>query len=266
MRENFANKKRIVIKIGSSSLIHTSTGKLNFLKIDKLARVLTDLKNAGKDIVLVSSGAIAVGVSELGLISKPKDTAIKQAVAAVGQASLMEIYRKSFADYNQKVAQILLTKDIIDIKKRKENANNTFNALFDMNVIPIVNENDTVSVEEIEFGDNDSLSALVAKVINADLLILLSDIDGLYDKNPKNNKDAKFIEEVDEITPDIEKLAENTCTSIGTGGMITKISAAKIVTSVSIDMVIANAENIHNIYNIINGDNIGTYFCGKKTI
>lgn len=264
MRANFINKKRLVIKIGSSSLIHTSSGKLNFSKIDKLARVLTDLKNDGKEIVLVSSGAIAVGISQLGLKNKPSDTAIKQAAAAVGQASLMEIYRKSFADYNQKVAQILLTKDIIDIKQRTSNVINTFNALFNMNVIPIVNENDTVSVEEIEFGDNDSLSALVAKVIDADLLILLSDIDGLYNKDPRNNTDAKFIEKVDEITPDIEQLAKNTCTSVGTGGMITKITAAKIVTNASIDMVIANANDVKNIYSIINGENIGTYFCGIK--
>ena len=264
MRQTFINKKKIVIKIGSSSLIHTSTGKLNFFKIDKLARVLTDLKNDGKDIVLVSSGAIAVGISQLGLTNKPNDTAIKQAAAAVGQASLMEIYRKSFADYNQKVAQILLTKDIIDIKQRKSNVINTFNALFDMNVIPIVNENDTVSVEEIEFGDNDSLSALVAKVIDADLLILLSDIDGLYNKDPRNNTDAKFIEKVAEITQDIENLAKNTSTSVGTGGMITKITAAKIATNASIDMVIANADDVNNIYSIINGENIGTYFCGIK--
>ena len=199
-RENFKNKKRIVVKIGSSSLTHETTGKLNLLKVEKLIRVLTDLRNQGKDIILVSSGAIAVGKKAMGLVEKPKNLPQKQALASIGQARLMMTYQKIFAEYNQITAQVLMTKDTVTNDLSRFNARNTFEELLKMGTIPVVNENDTISTYEIQFGDNDRLSALVTALVNADLLILLSDIDGLYTDDPRQNPNATLITEVPEIT------------------------------------------------------------------
>lgn len=262
-RSQLKNKNRVVIKIGSSSLTYP-TGKMNLNKMDKLTRQIADLKNQGKDVILVSSGAIAVGRDILGYDHKPVEVAEKQASAAVGQAALMRIYQKLFAEYNQKVAQILLTKDILDRDERITNAKNTFEALFQMGIIPIVNENDTVATYEIEFGDNDTLSAIVAKLTSADLLIVLSDIDGLYTEDPRINKEAKLIDTVTEITPEIERTAGGAGSDVGTGGMATKISAARIAMESSIDMVIANADDFNNIEYIIDGHEIGTLFTKQK--
>ncbi|NLL70553.1 MAG: glutamate 5-kinase [Epulopiscium sp.] len=261
-RVNLKNKNRIVIKIGSSSLTH-ETGRLNLYKMDQLARILTDLRNQGKEIVLVSSGAIAVGVERLRLHERPKTIAIKQAAAAVGQAALMQIYEKLFGEYNQQVAQVLLTKDVVKHPRRRKNTENTFCALLKMGVIPIVNENDTVATEEIEFGDNDTLSAAVADVIKADLLILLSDIDGLYTCDPRLDSKAQLLSVITEITPEVEAAAGGAGSSLGTGGMATKIAAAKIVGNAGIDMVIANAEKLNDLYAIINGEEVGSLFIGK---
>lgn len=263
-RELLKQKSKIVVKIGSSSLTHESTGQINFSKLEKFVRDISNLKNMGKDVIIVSSGAIAVGTKELNLKERPSSIAMKQAVSAVGQSTLMMIYQKLFSEYNQIVAQILLTKDVLDHPDRKINALNTLNALLEMGAIPIVNENDTVATEEIEFGDNDTLSAIVAEIISSDLLILLSDIDGLYDKDPRNNNDAKLLSQVDEITQDIEDMGGGSGSLVGTGGMATKISAAKIAIRNGIDMVIANSSYDHIIEKIIAGEEIGTLFIGKK--
>lgn len=263
MQDYIAEKNKIVIKIGSSSLTHEETGHLNLAKLEKLVRTITDLKNQGKQIILVSSGAIAVGTKAVGL-NETKTLSQKQACAAIGQAVLMMIYQKLFREYNQIAAQVLLTKDIMECNIRRENALNTFNELLNLDIIPIVNENDTVSTEEIEFGDNDTLSAIVASLVKADLLILLSDIDGLYTDNPKENKEAKLIKVVDIIDESLLNMAKGAGSSIGTGGMITKLEAAKIATKTGTDMVIANADNINNIYKIIEGKQIGTLFLANK--
>jgi glutamate 5-kinase len=258
------DKKRIVIKIGSSSLTHAATGSINLSKMEKLVRVLTDLKNQGKEVVLVSSGAIAVGRETLGLKDKPKEKEVKQACAAVGQARLMMVYQKLFAEYNQVPAQILMTKYTMINDISRMNAKNTFNELLRMGVIPIVNENDTVTTDELEFGDNDTLSAIVTALIDAELLILLSDIDGLYTDDPRANKDAKFIDLVEEITNELSGMAKDSSTSVGTGGMSTKISAAKIATNSGADMVIANGEEVKIINDIIEGNQVGTLFKAHK--
>lgn len=263
-REALKDKKRIVVKIGSSSLTHETTGTINLLKMERLVRVLTDLKNQGKDVVLVSSGAIAVGKETLKLEEKPKEKAVKQACAAVGQARLMMVYQKLFAEYNQVPAQILLTKYTMINDISRTNARNTFEELFAMGVIPVVNENDTVSTDEIEFGDNDTLSALVTALIEADLLILLSDIDGLYTDDPKKNADAEFIHYVDEITDELCEMGKDSSSLVGTGGMATKISAAKISTDSGADMVIANGEDVYVVSDIINGEEVGTFFKAHK--
>ncbi|NMA82758.1 MAG: glutamate 5-kinase [Epulopiscium sp.] len=262
-RINLKTKKRIVIKIGSSSLTH-ETGRLNLRKIDDLARILTDFKNQGKEIILVSSGAIAVGIERLQLKDRPKTIEMKQAAAAVGQGALMQIYEKFFGEYNQQVAQILLTKDVVDHPIRKRNTENTFCALLSMGVIPIVNENDTVATEEIEFGDNDTLSAMVAEVIKADLLILLSDIDGFYTADPRLDSTAQLISVIERITPEIERAAGGVGSNIGTGGMATKISAAQIACGAGIDMVIANAAHLEDLYKILEGEAIGSLFLGQN--
>lgn len=258
------DKNRIVIKIGSSSLTHATTGSINLSKMEKLVRVLTDLKNQGKEVVLVSSGAIAVGRETLGLKDKPKEKEVKQACAAVGQARLMMVYQKLFAEYNQVPAQILMTKYTMINDISRMNAKNTFNELLRMGVIPIVNENDTVTTDELEFGDNDTLSAIVTALIDAELLILLSDIDGLYTDDPRANKDAKFIDLVEEITSELSGMAKDSSTSVGTGGMSTKISAAKIATNSGADMVIANGEEVKIINDIIEGHQVGTLFKAHK--
>lgn len=251
--------KRVVVKVGTSTLTY-GNGKLNLRRIELLVRCLADLKNRGYDVVLVSSGAMGVGVGKLSLKAKPKTMQGKQAVAAVGQCELMSIYDRFFAEYCQTVAQILLTKADLETELKKQNVTNTFDQLMDYDAIPIVNENDTVATEEIEFGDNDTLSALVAKLIHADLLILLSDIDGLYDKDPRQYSDAKLIPVVEDITDDIKKGASGAGSRRGTGGMVTKLTAAEIATGAGCDMIIANGENPEILFDIFEGEFQGTLF------
>ena len=256
--------KRVVVKVGTSTLTH-KTGKLNLLRAEQIARCLADLKNRGYDVVLVSSGAQGVGLGKLSLSEKPASMRGKQAVAAIGQCELMSIYDKLFAEYGQNVAQILLTKDVIDSNERKQNVINTFEQLFVYGVIPIVNENDTVSVEEIEFGDNDTLSAVVAKLVGADLLVILTDIDGLFDKDPHRYPDAELIAEVEEITDEIKALAGGVGSRLGTGGMITKLMAAEIATGAGCDVIVANGNNPRVLYRIVEGEAIGTMFRKKES-
>jgi len=262
-RAKFRNKKRIVIKVGTSSLSFTN-GRLNFQRIEKLTYVLSAIRNRNIEVVLVSSGAIGVGAGRLGLKDKPKELSKKQALAAIGQAELMKIYKKFFEEYNQTVAQILLTKDVMTDQKKYQNAKNTLTQLLTMGIIPIINENDTISTYEIEFGDNDTLSANVATLVDAELLILLSDIDGLYSADPKIDATAEIIESVNRITPELEKLATGAGTSFGTGGMVTKISAAKICMAANIDTVITNGTDPAIIFDILDGKNIGTHFMTKE--
>lgn len=265
-RELLKDKKRIVIKIGSSSLTHEATGDLNLHKIEHLVRVIADLKGMGKEVVLVSSGAIAAGRQALGG-KKAQTVSEKQAHAAVGQARLMMVYQRMFSEYNQIPAQILMTKNTIVNDISRENAVNTFDELLKMGTVPIVNENDTVSTYEIKFGDNDRLSAIVAALIDADLLILLSDIDGLYSDDPKKNPDAVFIEQVDELSDELMGMGKATTGSdVGTGGMAAKLYAAKIATHSGCDMVIANAEKVEVVWDIaIEGKTEGTLFTAHKT-
>jgi len=255
--------KRIVIKVGTSTLTH-DTGLINLRRVELLSRALSDLKNKGIDVILVSSGAIGVGVGKLGLSVRPTKTREKQAVAAVGQVELMNIYSKMFAEYGVSVAQVLLTKDVLNGDERQTNAQNTFETLLSLGVVPIVNENDTISTYEIEFGDNDTLSAYVAKLVSADILVIMSDIEGLYDCDPHTNPNAKLIGRVDEITDDIFALAGGAGTNRGTGGMQTKIQAAKIAGDVGINTVIVNGENPTVLYDITEGKPRGTFFGGKK--
>lgn len=265
IRKRLIDKKRIVIKLGSSSLTHEETGALNLTKLEILVREISDLKNMGKEVILVSSGAIAVGKSAAHLKQDPDTMAEKQACAAIGQANLMMIYQKLFAEYNQTTAQILMTKDTVLNNLSRMNALNTFRELMKMDVIPIVNENDTVSTYEIQFGDNDTLSAIVAALMNADLLILLSDIDGLFTDDPNQNPDAKFIDVVEEMNQHFLDMGKNsTGSSMGTGGMATKLEAAKLATEAGVDMIIANGEDFHVIHRIIQGENYGTLFKGKE--
>ena len=265
-RELLKDKKRIVVKIGSSSLTHPETGSLNLDKMERLVRILTDLRNQGKDVVLVTSGAIAVGRKALGIQERPTKRSVKQACAAVGQASLMMVYQKLFAEYNQTAAQILMTKYTMINDVSRINAKNTFEELFHMNVIPIVNENDTVSTEELDldFGDNDTLSAIVTALVEGDLLILLSDIDGLYTDDPHTNKEAKLITCVTDFNEELSGMAKASSSSVGTGGMTTKVSAAKIATASGADMVITNGDNVRNINHITEGREVGTLFRSQK--
>ena len=257
--------KRIVIKIGSSSLTHPQTGSLNFAKMERLVRALCDIRNQGIDVCLVSSGAIAVGKDALSLKERPAELSVKQACAAVGQARLMMTYQKLFGEYNQVTGQILMTKYTMMNEKARFNAKNTFEELFSFGVIPVVNENDTVSTYEVRFGDNDTLSALVASLISADLLILLSDIDGLYTDDPHKNPDARIIPDVYEIDETILNMAKgSTGSNVGTGGMATKLSAAKIATYSGADMMIANGEDVSVIEDIVAGKRIGTLFHANK--
>lgn len=261
------DKQRIVVKIGSSSLQHEETGDLDYTKLDVLVRELCNLRNQGKDVVLVTSGAIAVGKKAVMLPENEEDNpiAVKQACAAVGQARLMMIYQKIFAEYNQVAAQILMTKNTIVDNLNRFNARNTFAELFKLGVIPIVNENDTVATYEIEIGDNDTLSAIVASLVDADMLLLLSDIDGLYTDDPRQNPDVKYIEVVEELTEDLMNMGKtSTGSSVGTGGMTTKLQAAKIANSMGVDMVIANSKDIKVIHRILSGQNIGTLFMAHK--
>lgn len=261
----FVRAKRIVIKIGSSSLTYEN-GMLNLRKIEAFCKVLADIKNSGKEIVLVSSGAIAVGVAKLGLKHGPESIPEKQAAAAVGQCELMHLYEQTLSPYHHKIAQILLTRDIIDTVQRKNNAKNTFDTLLSYGVIPVVNENDTVSTEEIEFGDNDTLSAIVASLIGADGLVLLSDIDGLYTDNPSKNPQARLIPLVGDITPDIEQFAGGAGSDRGTGGMATKISAARICMENGCAMAILNSNPPENLYSLLEGKPVGTLFAKGASV
>ncbi len=266
-RKNLREKKRIVVKVGSSSLTHPETGELNLLKIEKLVRILCDLKGEGRDVVLVSSGAIAAGRQALGGQKRPVSISEKQAYAAVGQARLMMVYQKLFSEYNHVAAQVLLTKDTMTNDVSRYNAQNTFDELMNLGAVPVVNENDTVSTHEIQFGDNDRLSAIVAALIGADLLILLSDIDGLYSDDPRKNPKARFIGLVEEITPDLLAMGKDTSGSdVGTGGMSAKLAAARIATDSGSDMVIANGENVEVIHEIMEGNEKGTLFMAHSNL
>lgn len=266
LRACIRDKKRIVIKIGSSSLQHAKTGDMDYVKLEKLVRALCDIRNQGKEVVLVSSGAIAAGRNAMKLsnradISGDSPIAVKQACAAVGQARLMMVYQKLFSEYNHIAAQILMTKNTIVDDLNRFNAHNTFMELLKLGAIPVVNENDTVATYEIEIGDNDTLSAIVAALIEADLLILLSDIDGLYSDDPRTNPDAKFIEVVEHLDEEIMQMGRSTTgSSVGTGGMGTKLIAAQIATKSGADMIIANSVNLEVIHQIMEGENVGTLF------
>lgn len=255
--------KRYVIKVGTSTLTHSS-GKLNLERIEKLVRVISDIKNMGHEVVLVSSGAIGVGVGKLGLKEKPESLRMRQALAAIGQASLVSIYDKIFKEYGYSTGQALLTKFILDEETRYNSARRAFDAMIALGVIPIVNENDVISTYEIEFGDNDTLSAYVAELVRADLLIILSDIDGFYDSDPRTNPNAKVIPIVNEITAELKSCAGAEGTSRGTGGMKTKLKAAKFVNDNGIDMVLTNGSNPENLYKILEGKSVGTLFKCKK--
>ncbi|MDD6733642.1 MAG: glutamate 5-kinase [Lachnospiraceae bacterium] len=265
LREKVKDKKRIVVKIGSSSLQHPETGDLDYNKMEVLVRELCNIRNSGKDIVLVTSGAISVGKKAVHIKDGSEHIALKQACAAIGQARLMMNYQKFFSEYNQVAAQVLMTKDTITNPVNRMNAHNTFTELLSLGVIPVVNENDTISTFEIKFGDNDTLSAIVASLINADLLILLSDIDGLYSDNPRKNPDARFIEVVEELNEEILEMGKKeTGSSVGTGGMNTKLNAAEIASRSGCDMIIANSADIHILHRIMDGRNFGTFFISHK--
>ncbi len=262
-RNTLKYKKRIVIKIGTSTLSYLN-GRLNFQLVEKLAKVLSEIKQRGIQIVLVSSGSIGIGAGRLGLTAKPDKLSKKQALAAIGQAELIKIYQKFFENNNQIVAQVLLTKDIVTIPGRQKNAKNTLKKLLSMGIIPIINENDTIATNEIEFGDNDTLSAHVAELISADLLIMLSDINGLYSADPKTESSARIIHTVHEITPQIEKIATDSGTSFSTGGMSTKIAAVKISSKANINTVITNGSDPAVVFKILDGEKIGTLFLAKS--
>ncbi len=265
MRSSFKDKKRIVFKVGTSTITHKETGGLDLVKLEKFIRILTDLHNQGKDIIVVSSGAVGVGRRSIGLKDRPDTVALKQACAAIGQCRLMTVYQKLFSEYNQYTAQVLMTKFTIVDDSSRHNARNTFEQLLELGVIPIVNENDTVATDEIEFGDNDTLSAIVAAVAGADLLVLLSDIDGLYTDDPNKNKDAKFISYVESISDEMIEMAKGPSTNLGTGGMSAKISAAGIANDAGTDMAIINGDDMENILRLIDGEEIGTVFKAHKT-
>ena len=263
------DKQRLVIKVGTSTLLRQGGG-VNLREMDALARVLSDLKNMGHEVILVSSGAIGVGAGKLGLRERPGELRFKQATAAVGQCELMHLYDKLFGEYGQTVAQILLTDEDVDHPTRAEHLSGTFEALLEMGCIPVVNENDSVSASEIEtgqkkvLGDNDTLSAIVAGLCRADLLVLLTDIDGLFDADPRTNPDARLIHRVDAITPEIEALGGGGGTQWGTGGMATKLTAARRAMAHGIDMVIANSNDLNALYDIVEGADVGTRFVAES--
>ena len=254
---------RIVVKVGTSTLAH-STGCINIRHVEELCKVLSDLKNAGHEVILVSSGAIGMGIGKLSLKERPKDMPTKQAAAAVGQCELMYTYDKLFSEYNHTVAQILLTGLDLEDPTRYLNIKNTMNRLLELNVLPIINENDTVNTDEISVGDNDTLGAIVAVSMCADLLVMLSDIDGLYTADPRTDKNAVLISEITEITPEIENLGGKSGTSLGTGGMATKLSAAKKCVAKGTDVVIANGSAPAVLYDIMDGKKVGTRFIAEK--
>ncbi len=254
---------RIVVKVGTSTLTH-ATGRLNIRRVEALCKVLSDLKNAGHEIILVSSGAIGMGVGKLMLTSRPTDMPTKQAAAAVGQCELMYVYDKLFSEYHHTVAQILLTGSDVENPQRHDNFRNTMFRLLELGALPIVNENDTVVTDEIAVGDNDTLGAVVAVSVAADLLVLLSDIDGLYTADPHKHPDARLIDRVETITPEIEALAGGKGSALGTGGMATKLSAAKLATEAGTDMIIANGQHPELLYEIADGNAVGTRFVAKE--
>ena len=254
--------KRIVVKVGTSTLTY-ETGKTNIRRMIKLCSVLADLHNAGLDVVLVTSGAIGVGVGKLGLSEKPQDIPGRQAAACVGQTELMFMYDKFFSEYGQKIGQLLVTKSDFEQPERRDNLSNAFQKLFEYGAIPVVNENDSVATEEIVYGDNDSLSAIVAVLTGADLLVILTDIDGLFDANPNEDPDARLIPVVETITPEIEALCGGAGTSRGTGGMLTKVHAAKTATAAGIPVVVMNGSAPQDLYRVIDGHQTGTLFLGK---
>lgn len=253
------DKKRIVVKVGTSTLTFDN-GKLNLSRIDKLARVLTSLSNSGKEIILVTSGAVAAGRDKLSLGTKKLDTALKQATSSIGQCALMGIYSKFFGEYGQLVSQILLTRVVLENEESLINAKNTFNTLIQLGVIPIVNENDTISTNELGFSDNDNLSSLVSVITNSDLLIILSDIDGLYDSDPHKNENAKLIHEVTTISDEIKNFSTESISGLGTGGMSTKISACDYCLNNNIECIIANGNDPYILEKIVAGEKLGTYF------
>ena len=261
-RANIGEAQRIVVKVGTSTLTH-ETGKLNFFRIERLVRELSDLVNQGKEIVLVSSGAVGAGMERLGLTEKPKTIPEKQAAAAVGQGVLLHVYEKIFAEYGQTVGQVLLTREDSVKRSRYVNSRNTLLQLLAMGVIPIINENDAVAVDELKIGDNDTLSAMVGTIVDADLIIILSDVDGVYTANPQTNPEAKLHSEIAEITPEIDELAGGPGTMRGTGGMYTKIQAAKIAVNAGIALVIASGTQDGVVREILTGQDVGTLFPSK---
>lgn len=265
MRDRIKEATTIVVKMGTTSVTHAN-GTLDLRKLDHIARVLTDLENNGKKIVLVSSGAIGAGMNRLEMSERPKTLKEKQAAASVGQGLLMQIYHKFFDEYNQNVGQILLTKDVFKHSLKRNNVKNTFSALIEMGVIPIVNENDCIATDEILeecFGDNDILSAMTAEIIEADLLVILSDVDGFYDENPLTNKNARMIKTVPKVDNKTMQSAGATGSCLGTGGMVTKLGAAKFVTSRGIDMIIASGDDCTILYDLLDGKELGTLFLRK---
>lgn len=255
---------RLVIKIGTSTLAHT-TGHLNIRRVEELCKVFSDIKNAGHEVIIVSSGAIGMGVGKLGLSARPTDIPTKQAAAAVGQCELMYTYDKLFSEYNHTVAQLLITSDDIQNDIRHTNFSNTLNRLLNLGVIPIINENDTVATNEIVIGDNDTLAAIVSQSIHADKLILLSDINGLYTADPHTDPNAKLIASITEITEEIVALGGGSGSSLGTGGMATKLQAAQICMQCGCDMIITNGNDPLSLYDILDGKHIGTTFYGAKS-
>jgi len=254
---------RIVVKVGTSTLTH-GTGKLNIRRVEELCKIMSDLKNAGHEMVLVSSGAIAMGVGKMNLQSKPTDMPTKQAAAAIGQCELMYIYDKLFSEYHHTVAQILLTGSDVEDEQRHRNFQNTMFRLLEMGALPVINENDTVATAEIAVGDNDTLGAIVAVNIHADLLILMSDIDGLYTADPRKDANAVLIPRVEELTPELMALAGGSGSELGTGGMVTKLHAAQICMASGCDMIITNGIRPADLYRIADGEEVGTRFCAKK--
>jgi len=263
-REEIANKERIVVKVGTSSLSFPN-GKMNYTRLERLAMVLSDLQSDGKEVILVSSGAVGVGAGRLKMYEPPTQLIPRQALAAVGQAELIRIYQKFFDDYNQIVAQVLLTRDGLDDDTRQMNARNTINELLRMKIIPVINENDTVSTAEIQFGDNDNLSAKVAILMDAELLIILSDVNGLYSGDPNVDSFATLISTVNHNDQTIDKYIHDSTSAYGTGGMATKIQAARLCTSNGVDACIANGQDPMNIFRIMCGKDIGTLFLSKES-
>lgn len=260
--EELKKTKRVVVKVGTSTLTH-DTGNLNLRRVETLVRVLADLRHQGKEVVLVSSAAIAVGASKIGAKNEKRGTKEKQAYSAIGQSELMGIYGRLFSEYGCNVAQILLTKNVLEDALRKENAINAFQTLLNWGVIPIVNENDAISTEEIEFGDNDTLSAVVASLIGAQTLIILSDINGLYSADPRTDDMAKLVEQVEEVTDELLRTAGGSGSKRGTGGMVTKLLAARHAMANGVNMVITNGKEPKGIYDVLDGKQIGTLFCAK---